>query len=149
MPLQGPILGCRGLPLPPAFLWKGETACRSPKWAVNVHQVGVSVRSLGCEKKILEPLKMHYLKNKGNMHFQHSVCGLTEAATPRSYVRWPGLASPWGHFSGKAGASPPRVGVGGIDGGIPPLPLFQRLATHGHFFMPGLLDLYLKVSNFM
>lgn len=110
MPLQGPILGRRALPLPPAFLWRGETACRSPKWGVNVHEVGVSVWSLGCEKKIVEPLKMDYLKNK-------EIC-----ISDIQYMDWQkqqhhvamsdGQASlpPRGHFSGKAGASPPRVG---------------------------------------
>lgn len=44
------------------------------------------------------------------MHFRYSVYGLTEAATPRSYVRWPGLASPSGTFLRKGRGFPASGG---------------------------------------
>lgn len=65
----------------PCLSYGKDRLQRSPKWGMNVHQLVFSMQSLGCEKKILERLKIDYLKNKGNMHYKYSIEGLTEAPT--------------------------------------------------------------------
>lgn len=106
----------------------------------DVHLVGFSTLSLGYEKKILETVNMDYLKNKGNIHYEYSIFGLTAAPTLGRDVRWSGLLDLRGHFRrGARGFTPGcrEEGRGRLTVASCSFLLFQCLATCGHLFTPG------------
>lgn len=53
------------------------------------------MQSLECEEKILEHVHVDCVKNKGNMHYEYSLYGLTPAPALGRDVRWSGLLAVW------------------------------------------------------
>lgn len=98
-----------------------------------MHLVGFSMQSWECEEKILEQVHVDCVKNKGNMHYEYSLYGLTAAPALGRDARWSGPLAVWDIAKEEQGIYTWAGGEGGgrIDCGSPLLVFSQCLATCG------------------